>query len=113
LDPARLFGVVERSTPALLRTSDAVGRVPGVGRHLKRFVPVANYRGQLPLSEDQLREWAVLDTFDWLAPAYDQPQTAATLSQWLAQAGLEDVTVFKADHLTARGRRPPLDARRD
>jgi SAM-dependent methyltransferase len=113
MDEARLFRVVERSVPALLRLSDGVARVPVIGGQMKRAVPVANYRGQLPLSDAQLREWAVLDTFDWLAPAYDQPQTAATMARWLTEAGLEDVTVFKADHLTARGRRPLLDAHRD
>jgi len=110
MDGVRLFRIIERSVPALLRVSDAVARVPLIGRHAKRVVPVANYRGQLPLSDAQLREWAVLDTFDWLAPAYDYPQTAETMARWLTDAGLENVTVFKADHLTARGRRPLLNA---
>jgi uncharacterized protein YbaR (Trm112 family) len=102
----RLFAIVERWSPVLLSISRAVGRIPLIGRYLKRLIPVANYEGHYPLSEDQLLEWAVLDTFDWLSPRYDQPQTAATLRAWLTEADLQDVEVFKADHLTGRGRKP-------
>lgn len=108
MDSARLFRAVERLAPALLRLSNLVGAIPIAGRHLRRFVPVANYRGQLSLSAAQLREWAVLDTFDWLAPRYDQPQTADTLRRWFTESGLVETAVFAADHLTARGRRPRM-----
>lgn len=103
---ARLFAIVERTAPALLRISQAVGRVPLAGRVLQRAVPVANYTGVYPLNDDQLREWAILDTFDWLGPKYDAPQTADTLRAWASAAGLEEVSVFHARHLTARGTRP-------
>ena len=52
----------------------------------------------------------------WLAPRFDQPQTAETLRAWFVESGLTEVTVFKADHLTARGRKAgngPVDAARD
>jgi hypothetical protein len=74
-----------------------------VGKLLKRVVPVANYDGIYPLTEPQLLEWALLDTFDMLAPAYDQPQTAATARRWLEQAGLREIEVLKAGHLVGRG----------
>jgi hypothetical protein len=67
---------------------------------------VANYTGILPLSEQQLQEWALLDTFDWFSPAYDNPQTSSTIRGWLHQSGLVEVEVLKAGHLTGRGRRP-------
>ncbi len=103
----RLFAAVERWAPPLLSISRALGRIPLIGHYLKRLIPVANYEGVYPLSEDQLLEWAVLDTFDWLSPRYDQPQTAATLRAWLTEADLQEVEVFKADHLTGRGRKSP------
>jgi SAM-dependent methyltransferase len=106
MDSARLFRLIERLAPPLLRVSDAIGAIPVVGPYLRRLVPVANYKGQLPLSREQLREWAVLDTFDWLSPRYDQPQTADRLRRWLVDSGLTEISVFKADHLTARGRKP-------
>jgi len=53
-----------------------------------------------------LREWALLDTFDMLAPAYDNPQTAATIKQWFKEAGLVDIEVGHWGHLAARGVKP-------
>jgi SAM-dependent methyltransferase len=106
IDGARLFSMVERWAPALLRVSRALDRVPVAGRFLRRMVPVANYEGALPLDDRQLTEWAILDTYDWLAPKYDQPQTAPTLRAWLTEAGLDDVEVVRAHHLTGRGRKP-------
>jgi 2-polyprenyl-3-methyl-5-hydroxy-6-metoxy-1,4-benzoquinol methylase len=115
MDSGTLFRIVERRAPALLRVSDAFSRVPVLGGYLRRFVPVANYKGQLPLTAQQLEEWAILDTYDWLAPRFDQPQTADSLRDWFVESGLTDVNVFKSDHLTARGRKPGnavIDARR-
>ncbi len=45
------------------------------------------------LSEEQLKEWAYLDFFDMLAPAYDKPILMQTLYKYLVQSGLEDVHV--------------------
>lgn len=98
-----LFAALQRMVPALLAMSRSMGRVPRVGRTLSRLVPVANYDGVLQLSERQMEEWALLDTFDWLSPQYDNPQTAATAREWLHQAGMTDVEVLRAGHLVARG----------
>ena len=54
----------------------------------------------------QLRDWAVLDTFDMLAPSHDRPQSIETLRRWCAAAGLEDVEVFRKGQVIARGRAP-------
>lgn len=101
-----LFSLIERAAPALLAASRAAGRVPVAGRALRRAIPVADYDGVLPLDERQRLEWAVLDTFDWLSPRYDQPQSAATVRRWAEQAGLVDVRTHQPAHLTLRARRP-------
>lgn len=101
-----LFGLLERWVPRMLPVSIALGRIPIVGSLLKRIIPVANYQGVLPISEQQLYEWALLDTFDWFAPAYDNPQTADTIYSWFFQAGLKEVEVLKAGLLVGRGRKP-------
>lgn len=103
--PEKLFPIVQALAPPLLKLSRFLGRIPVVGRYLKRLIPVANYEGAYPLTERQLTEWAVLDTFDWLSPRYDQPQSPDALRQWFKEAGMTDIEVFLADHLTARGRR--------
>ena len=110
MDNARLFRIVERWAPRLLRVSRTVGRIPIFGRYLRRLVPVANYDAVYPLSPRQLEEWAVLDTYDWLAPRYDQPQSGSTLRAWLEEAGLEQVEVFSSHHLTGRARKPAREA---
>ncbi len=102
----RLFAFLERNVPAMLALSRVLGRVPMIGRALKRIVPVADYTGIFLLSEQQLREWALLDTFDMLAPTYDNPQTVATVRQWFEQSGFSDIEVLHAAHLVARGRKP-------
>ncbi|MBA3013390.1 MAG: methyltransferase domain-containing protein [Proteobacteria bacterium] len=105
MDKPQMFALLKRLVPLLLPVSRALGRIPVAGKLLKRLVPVANYEGLLPLSEVQLREWALLDTFDWLSPTYDNPQNAATVRMWLEQAGLKEIEVLKAGHLVGRARK--------
>jgi SAM-dependent methyltransferase len=99
----RLFRAVERAVPALWPLVRALGRVPLVGRKLRYLIPVANYEGVYPLSAEQLREWAVLDTFDMLAPRHDHPQSKATLREWFAAAPLGDIEVFRSGFVIGRG----------
>jgi SAM-dependent methyltransferase len=101
-----LLQAVERAVPVLLPLSRALARIPVAGPLLRRLVPVANYEGIYPLGEKQLREWAVLDTFDWLSPVHDRPQTAGALVSWLREAGLDDIEVLRTGHLVGRGRKP-------
>jgi len=103
-----LFAWVERWVPRLLPLSRALGCVPRIGRRLRYLVPVANYQGILPLSPEHLVQWSILDTFDWLSPRYDQPQTAGTLRRWFEEAGLVDIEVLKPHHLTGRGKKPTV-----
>jgi SAM-dependent methyltransferase len=110
LDPKLLFRAVQALVPGLMRASDLVRRIPVVGRKLIYAIPVVNYRGVYALSEQQLREWAVLDTFDMLAPAHDHPQTRATLATWLREAALEEVWVDRIGFLVGRGQRPARTA---
>lgn len=102
----RLFSLVERWAPRLLPLSRAVGRIPRLGRRLRYLVPVVDYQGTLPLSDSQLVEWSILDTFDMFSPAHDHPQSEATLWRWLKDAGLAKREVFRSGHLIARGMRP-------
>jgi SAM-dependent methyltransferase len=99
----KLFSFLERVVPTLLFVSRAVQRIPMVGKLLMRAIPVANYDGVLPLSERQLREWALLDTFDWLSPAYDNPQTKKSARMYMKQAQMDQIEVVNAGHLVARG----------
>ena len=98
-----LFSLLQKITPSLLLMSNALRKIPLVGKLLMRAIPVANYCGIFPLTDKQLQEWALLDTFDMLAPAYDQPQSAQTIKKWFAQDQMEKIEVFQASHLVGRG----------
>jgi SAM-dependent methyltransferase len=98
-----LFSILQAVVPMLLPVSRLLGGIPVLGGGLKRLIPVVNYYGILPLDHTQQKEWSLLDTFDWLSPAYDHPQTETTAREWMVTAGLQDVEVLKAGHLVARG----------
>lgn len=102
---AALFATLQKAVPIMLPISRRLGSVPRFGNALKRIVPVVDYHGMLPLSEQQHREWALPDTFDMFAPQYDQPQTRAKVRRWMFDAGMREVEVVNVGHLVARGRR--------
>jgi len=105
LSAQRLFAILQKRVPQMLHLSRRLRRIPLAGAYAARLVPVVNYDGVYPLNEVQLAEWALLDTFDWFASRYDKPQTPGVLWKRLRGAGLDDVEVFRADHLTGRGRK--------
>lgn len=106
MDQERLFSLLERNIGWMLRVSQVVGEIPWAGCYLKRVLPVVDYTGIYPLSQQQLQEWALLDTFDMLAPAYDNPQSEESIAAWFNSVGLIDVSVFHWGHLVGRGRKP-------
>ena len=93
IPPARLYSMVEKAVPRLLPLSMALHSVPEAGPYLARLVPVANL-SYLKLKDRQmLRTWAVLDTFDWLAPRYESPQPRRRLERWTRELGLSEVSI--------------------
>ena len=105
VDAHRLLPFVSRMVDLLWPLSLALGRVPGIGRKLRHLLPVVNYEGLLPLSSPQLKEWAVLDTFDMLAPTHDHPQSVDTVARWFREAGILDADVVRRGLVVGRGRR--------
>jgi SAM-dependent methyltransferase len=105
MNEKKLFQLLQKWTPRLLFLSNLFSNVPIIGLYLKRVVPVANYKGILNLSDKQLEEWALLDTFDWLAPEYDNPQNSITISKWLNNASFQNIEVLKVVHLVGRAQK--------
>ena len=105
--PARLYAVVRAYVTGMWPLARVISRMPGAGRHINWALLIGDYRGALDLSDSQLREWAVLDTFDMLAPAYDTPQDLDTVRGWFAEAGLDQVEVHPGyNGIEGRGVRP-------
>jgi 2-polyprenyl-3-methyl-5-hydroxy-6-metoxy-1,4-benzoquinol methylase len=68
---------------------------------------MADYRGVFEVDEETAREYAVLDTFDMLAPAFDRPATIGMVRRWFEEAKMLDVRVEPGSNgIIASGRRP-------
>lgn len=85
----RLLGLIDRNLDWLLAAHDAL--VPTPLRRLTRFLPLVDIAGTFPpdLTQEQRREWALLDTFDMFSPAYDNPQRTRTVVNMFERAGCE------------------------
>lgn len=105
LPKVALLSFLQKAVPILLPVSRMLAGVPAVGRVLRRVVPVVNYYGVLPLTYRQQIEWSLLDTFDGLAPQYDNPQTAATAEEWMVTARMKEIEVLMVGHLVVRGKK--------
>ena len=58
----------------------------------------------LPLGPQEIVSWAILDTFDALAPTYDKPQTKESVSRWFQEAHLSEVRVtYGANGIVGNG----------
>lgn len=102
-----LARIVEWYVPKWLPIDTRLSRVPKLGAAVTSVVPCWNYTGIFDLDRDQLRAWAVLDTFDALSPRYDVPQTIASVEEWTRAAGLVDVSVRPGGNgILVNGRRP-------
>jgi len=101
-----LFYLVTVMVKYLLPISLAIGKIPKVGHKLRFAIPVSNYDGVFPLSKSQLKEWAILDTFDMLAPAYDYPQTEERLRSWFKDVGMKEIEVLRLGVFVGRGIKP-------
>lgn len=92
MNPERLYNWCSKYINLVWPVATVINRLP-FGRQLNWFFLVADYRGVYDLPEDQLKEWALLDTFDMLAPAYDLPQSLSEFQTWFAEEHLEQIEV--------------------
>ncbi|MEW6406497.1 MAG: hypothetical protein AB1649_32330, partial [Chloroflexota bacterium] len=107
LPPKVLYHLVNVLVPVVLPVKVNIQRLPVIGPRFSGYIPVANYKGKYPLSEEQLLEWSILDTFDMLSAWYDQPQRLDEVLDWFDEAGLIDVYVgFGPNGINGRGTRP-------
>lgn len=93
ISPQRLYRLTRAYVTFMWPLASLVHRIPWLGRRINWALQIADYRGIYALSEAQLKEWAILDTFDMLAPKYDSPQDEETVQQWFEAAGFERIEV--------------------
>jgi SAM-dependent methyltransferase len=106
LAPETLYKLCEQYVNLMWPLARWVNKLPK-GRHINWNLLIADYRGAYPLSEQVLKEWAILDTFDILAAVYENPQSLSTVRAWFAKAGLENVEVgYGYNGIEGRGTKP-------
>jgi SAM-dependent methyltransferase len=109
IPPASLYAFVRRYVTAMWPMVRLIGKLPK-GRLLTRVIfSIWDYRGQIPVSEAMLREWAILDTFDALSPRYDKPQFMSNVRRWFRNAGLQDVEVHPGQNGIEGRASKPID----
>jgi ubiquinone/menaquinone biosynthesis C-methylase UbiE/uncharacterized protein YbaR (Trm112 family) len=86
-----LLGVVKGTMPVLFPITEVLFRIPVLGRYFMFAIPIANYVNIRELSLRQRYRWALLDTFDMLAPAHDHPQTQDEVETALKGAGIKEM----------------------
>jgi SAM-dependent methyltransferase len=83
IPPDKLFPIVEKYFNVV---HAATGLILPINSHLSKLFSImlgtADYRGDYPLSPEVMREWCLLDTFDKLSPAFDQPHTIGQVTRW-------------------------------
>jgi SAM-dependent methyltransferase len=85
---AQLLTLIKVLMPPAFALSEVLFRLPVVGRAFRFAIPVANYVDDPELSWRQRYQWAILDTFDMLAPAFDTPQREGDVVGILTEEGV-------------------------
>ena len=104
-----ILSAVRVLVPILYPISSFLGKM-FFGYYLKKLWPIADpiyfyerQYGKTKLLKSDRIEWSILDTFDWLTPAFDNPQTERTISNWMKKSKFSEYEVVHAGHLVARG----------
>lgn len=100
-----LLYTIKGLMPILFPVTEIAYRLPVVGRAFMFAIPVANYVNEPRLSLRQRYDWAVLDTFDMLAPQYDQPQTHDEAERALGAEGVSEIERLPNGGLNLVGRK--------
>lgn len=106
MDPDRLLSFLEWFIPKWLPIDTIIKRIPLLGNYLGAVIPCWNYFFTDLEPADKTR-WAVMDTFDALAPAYDLPVTRSEVVKWFRSAGYIDFEVHEGGTgLVGNGTKP-------
>lgn len=98
-----LLSVIRGVMPVAFPITDVLFRIPVLGRIFMFMIPIANYVNETALSRKQRYDWAILDTFDMLAPRFDKPQTEAEAESALAKNEIVGIERVPTPGLTLTG----------
>jgi len=93
-DPVRLYKTIKRYVRIMWPLSQIIRLVPRYGVRVNRRFLIDDYPNRLPGMIPQFyKEFACLDVFDMLSPAYDYPSTPEEFRKWHDELGLLNVEV--------------------
>lgn len=77
-----LLNIIENNIDWMINITSFFNRI-GIGKYINRFIPICDIKNTFPenLTEEQIREWAILDTFDMFSPQFDSPQKIKTVDE--------------------------------
>jgi SAM-dependent methyltransferase len=107
--PATLYRLTSRWVDLIWPLSRQIRRLPRVGKPINWRLLIGDYSDFIA-DDDTLREWARLDTFDMLAPRYDQPASLATARRWCDELGLDSIDVRRRYSRVEMHARQPVTA---
>lgn len=102
-----LYNLVEKYVNAIWPLCRQIAKLPKGSLINRSALMVADYTGKIDASDEVLKQFAILDTFDALSPAYDKPQWLSTVRKWFREAGLENIDVRPGQNgIEGRGTKP-------
>ncbi len=90
LDSQMLYRIVKWYAPKLMPLARVLYR--WAGKAGRRLVPIMD-QSDKDLPVELQRDWTILDTYDALSAAYDQPQTAEVLRCWFEESGFTQIQI--------------------
>jgi SAM-dependent methyltransferase len=92
MSPQKLLSLIDRNIDVMISAYQFFDKLR-VGKIVNRFLPICDIKNTLPaqLSPAELREWAILDTFDMLSPTHDHPQRLNKVVGWFNDLGVKNV----------------------
>ncbi len=107
-EPNKLYRLISHYVGVMWPITRVMRRIPKYGIQINRKFLFDDYDTRLTNMDRKLhKEFARLDIFDMLSPAYDLPSTVEELGKWYQLAGLDSVEVhFGYNGIEGRGRKP-------
>jgi SAM-dependent methyltransferase len=92
MEPRKLLAFLEWFIPKWLPFDTVIKRLPVLGNYVGAVIPCWNYF-YTDLPREKKVQWAILDTFDALAPTYDLPVTLSEVREWFRTCGYAEFEV--------------------
>lgn len=94
MDPERLYIWTEKYIKFMWPLAKMLMKIPRAGKMINWRLMIADYSSILKSADEKtLKEWAILDTYDMVSPAYDFPVTLKTFRKWHIEEGLINIIV--------------------